>query len=266
MRLSSGALQPATPRPDDPAGAKLLHTWSPSHAAVPKEVSKQSLGLKQLKAPVTSASDKQQASFPPQLQPPSKQEHAIKAAHVQHKQELPMQQAKHAAEASETVSEFQAPAQPTAQQRAQSPAHAATAAGTGGKPKSPKHRPSTMVRLSQQAIRCLESYEHKLLLELQSILSQSAASTAASAAAGAAVGAGAAVAAAERALAGRVALIRGGLLSPEDSARTARAAAMQEFRRQPGSVCALELQAQMVAQLEAAEAKLHVHRTAASKC
>jgi hypothetical protein len=59
--------------------------------------------------------------------------------------------------------------------------------------------------------------------------------------------------------------LRDGLLSPPDSARSARALAMQEFRRQPGAVCALELQAQMSAQLEAAEAKLHVHRTAASK-
>lgn len=144
-------------------------------------------------------------------------------------------------------------------------AHAAVVVGiSGGKSKHPKHKPSTTLKLSQQAIRCLETYEHKLLLELQAIMEQNAASTASCAAAGAALGAGAAVAAAERALVGRAALLRSGLLSPPDSVRSARAWAQQEFRRQPGSISAVEqLQAQMMSQLEAAEAKLHVHRTAA---
>jgi hypothetical protein len=141
----------------------------------------------------------------------------------------------------------------------------AVGSGSGGKAKHGKHRPSAVLKLSQQAMKCLQSYEDRLLLELQSFLQNSAASTAASAAAGAAVGAGAAVAAAQQALAGRVALVQSGLLSPPDSARSARVKGLQEFRRQPGAAVALELQAQMVAWLEAAEAKLHVHRTAASE-
>lgn len=168
------------------------------------------------------------------------------------------------------MQEPHASAPPTAlQSRETEPAAHATVtvavgSGSGGKAKPGKHRPSAVLKLSQQAMKCLQSYEDKLLLELQSILQNSAASTAASAAAGAAVGAGAAVAAAQQALAGRVALVQSGLLSPPDSARSARAKALQEFRRQPAAGAALGLQAQMVARLEAAEAKLHVHRTAAS--
>lgn len=160
------------------------------------------------------------------------------------------------------------PPESTVRHTATSPpgaAHAAVVVGiSGGKSNHPKHKPSTALKLSQQAIRCLETYEHKLLLELQAIMQQNAASTATCAAAGAALGAGAAVAAAEKALVGRAALLKSGLLSPPDSVRSARAWALQEFRRQPGSISAAEqLQAQMMAQLEAAEAKLHVHRTAA---
>jgi hypothetical protein len=143
-------------------------------------------------------------------------------------------------------------------------------------PRRQPHSPSThraaCDKLSQQAIKCIEVCEHRLLQELHAILASTAASTAAGAAAGAALGAGAAVAAAEQALAGRGAHLhlhaRGGLMSPPESVRSAqsaRAAALQEFRRQPGAVCAAELQAQLSTQLEAAEAKLHVHRTAACK-
>lgn len=139
-------------------------------------------------------------------------------------------------------------------------------------PHSPRTHRAACDKLSQQAIKCIEVCEHRLLQELHAILASTAASTAAGAAAGAALGAGAAVAAAEQALAGRAAHMhlhpRGGLMSPPDSVRSAqsaRAAALQEFRRQPGAVCAAELQAQLATQLEAAEAKLHVHRTAACK-
>lgn len=137
-------------------------------------------------------------------------------------------------------------------------------------PKKQPHSPRTHSKLQQQAIKCIEFHEQHLLQQLQDMLASTAASTAAGAAAGAAIGAGAAVAAAEQALAGRVAHThlhaRSGLMSPPDSmrsAQSARAAALQEFRRRPGAVCAAELQ--LSTQLEAAEAKLHVHRTAASK-
>lgn len=269
MRISSGAFQPATPRPDD-AADQLLKSYSPSYAAASAQASSNhAAALQQSVAAEAIASklhaipaDRQQqdsAASKQQQQQPEQQDHT-KDLCGQHK---PSAQA-----AAGTLQDKSNPPDPTTA-KATEPGHATVAVAVGGKghPKSPsKHKSSTVVRLSQQAIRCLESYEAKLLLELQSILQQTALSTAASAAAGAAVGAGAAVAAAEQALAGgRAARLRDGLLSPPDSARSARAMAMQEFRRQPGAVCALELQAQMSAQLEAAEAKLHVHRTAASK-
>lgn len=137
--------------------------------------------------------------------------------------------------------------------------------------------PCQRLLLGQRAAKCIEKHQNKLMQELHRILQQSAATTAAGAAAGAAIGAGAAVAAAEHALCGRVAALRGGLVSPPDSARmqyasavhmlgsaaaAADAAQQQHSQVLSGThVCVVELQAQ----LEAAEAKLHVHRTAAGE-
>lgn len=109
-------------------------------------------------------------------------------------------------------------------------------------------------KLRQQAARCIEKHELRMLQELRVLVQHTAASTAASAAAGAALGAGAAVAAAEHALSGRVELARGRLLSPPNSARTAA-----------GHLADLERE-RLQSQLQAAEAKLHVHRIAAGEC
>jgi len=109
-------------------------------------------------------------------------------------------------------------------------------------------------KLRQQASRCIEKHELRMLQELRVLVQHTAASTAASAAAGAALGAGAAVAAAEHALSGRVELARGRLLSPPNSARTAA-----------GQAADLERE-RLQSQLQAAEAKLHVHRIAAGEC
>lgn len=112
---------------------------------------------------------------------------------------------------------------------------------------------------------CLGMYQHRLLQELEDLVQQAAASTAAGAAAGAALGAGAAVAAAHQALSGKLARSPR-LLSPSSSAHASRATLLQEFCRQPGAVCAGELQQLHVeGQLQAAEAKLQVHRAAASE-
>lgn len=241
MRLSGVAMQPATPRPDDPSWT--IDSMPPAHVGTPHQ---------------TPAPEQQDITGVQQHQP-----HVLKPLCLPQQQDKQQQLSEAAADI-----QSQEPQGPSSDNAA--PAHAGTAhatviVGVGGKSRSPKHKASAALKLSQQAIKCLETYEHKLLLDLQAILEQNAANTASCAAAGAAVGAGAAVAAAERALAGRAALLKSGLLSPPDSARSARAWALQEFRRQPGAVCAAELQGQMLAQLEAAEAKLHVHRTAAGK-
>jgi hypothetical protein len=258
MRVSSGAFQPATPRPDDPTDLLLLKSYSLNHCAA---VAAQAINAQAAGVQHSGIAEAAGTPIKSHASPTERQQQGPAASQQQPKpQDTREPCGQHKQSAQEAAGNFQDNEDPTAGKTTDL-GHVAV----GGKSKTPfKHRSSTVVRVSQQAIRCLESYEAKLLLELQSILQQTALSTAASAAAGAAVGAGAAVAAAEQALTGRAARLRDGLLSPPDSARSARALAMQEFRRQPGAVCALELQAQMSAQLEAAEAKLHVHRTAAS--
>lgn len=98
-----------------------------------------------------------------------------------------------------------------------------------------------------------------MVQELQVLVAQAAASSAAGAAAGAALGAGAAMAAAEHALAGRVA---GGskiplLLQPRQPGAAPSPPPQEPFL--------LRHTMQMQAELKAADAKLHVHRTAAGE-